>query len=240
MMLSGIFFVAALLSSSVGHAGASSYLAAMTFAGTPPDVMRPTALVLNLIVGSIAFVRFTTAGYFSWSLLWPFALGSVPFAFIGGGITLPGQWYRTLVGIVLFAAAARLLFERSQPKHVVTRSAPVVLSIIAGAFIGLLAGLTGTGGGIFLSPLLLFTGWAETRQTGGVTAAFILVNSIAGLIGNPAVFQNVSPNLPMWAFVVVAGGLLGSELGSRRVATATFRRLLAVVLIVAGVKLTAT
>ena len=234
-LLALAFFAGAILYSSVGHAGASGYLAAMAFAGMAPATMRPTALVLNLLVASIASVRFARAGFFSWRLLWPFALGSVPFAYVGGGITLPGDWYRALVGIVLWVAAVRLWLNLSVSRQ--EREPPVVVAVLCGAGIGLLAGLTGTGGGIFLSPLLLFLRWAETRQTGGVAAAFILLNSLAGLAGNPASLSNLPADLPLWAAAVVIGGFIGAEIGSRRIGTPAFRRVLGVVLVVAGAKL---
>ncbi|TAK16527.1 MAG: sulfite exporter TauE/SafE family protein [Acidobacteria bacterium] len=234
LLLAVAFFAAAVLYSSVGHAGASGYLAVMAFAGMPAPMMRPTALVLNLLVASIATFRFARAGFFSWKLFWPFALGSIPLAFVGGAISLPGHWYRTLVGIVLWAAAARLALNLSLKK---AELPPKPIAIGCGAGIGLLAGLTGTGGGIFLSPLLLFMGWAETRQTGGVAAAFILVNSAAGLAGNPGSLGHLPAELPLWATAAVVGGLIGADLGSRRIGTPTFRRLLAAVLVVAGVKL---
>jgi uncharacterized membrane protein YfcA len=234
-LLAIAFFAGAVLYASVGHAGASGYLAAMAFAGMAPATMRPTALVLNLLVASIATLRFARAGFFSWRLLWPFALGSVPFAYVGGGITLPGHWYRALVGIVLWVAALRLWLNLSVRGQ--ERQPPVGVAVLTGAGIGLLAGLTGTGGGIFLSPLLLFLRWAETRQTGGVAAAFILLNSLAGLAGNPASLSQLPSALPMWAAAVVIGGLLGAEIGSRRIGTPAFRRVLGVVLLVAGAKL---
>lgn len=240
LVLAGAFLLAALLYSSVGHAGASGYLAAMAFAGVAPAIMKPTALVLNLLVASIATYRFRRAGYFSWSLLWPFALGSIPCAFLGGALTLPGHWYKTLVGVVLWVAAVRLFVETKRaddelPRR--THSVPLWAAVFCGAVIGLLSGLTGTGGGIFLSPLLLFTGWAETRETGGVSAAFILVNSAAGLAGNLASVRSLPPAIPLWAIAAVVGGVIGSELGSRRIGTSTFRRLLALVLVIAGAKL---
>jgi uncharacterized membrane protein YfcA len=235
LILAAAFLVGAALYSSVGHAGASGYLAAMAIVGVPAATMRPTALVLNLIVASIATVRFARAGFFSWRLLWPFALGSIPLAYIGGGITLPGHWYRTLVGLVLWASALRLWFDVKLAEK--RPPPPRLVAIMWGAFIGLLAGLTGTGGGIFLSPLLLFTGWDETRQTGGVAAAFILLNSFAGLAGNPSSLGHLPAQWPLWACAVVIGGLAGSEMGSRRIGTPAFRRLLGGVLVVAGAKL---
>lgn len=232
-----LFLLAAVLYSSVGHAGASGYLAAMAFMGIVPIVMKPTALVLNLLVATIATVRFARAGYFSWSLLWPFMLGSIPLAFVGGAISLPGYWYKSLVGIVLILSAASLALQKHAKGKTEPRQPPVIFAILCGGVIGLLAGLTGTGGGIFLSPLLIFAGWAETRDTGGVSAAFILVNSAAGLAGNLTSMQFLPAALPIWLAAAVAGGLIGTELGTRRIATATFRQLLAVVLIVAGAKL---
>lgn len=235
ILLAVAFFLAALLYSSVGHAGASGYLAAMAFLGAPTPMMRPTALVLNLLVASIAAVRFARAGFFDLARFWPFALGSVPLAYLGGAVTLPGHWYRTLVGLVLWVAALRLFFNWRF--RTTTRPPHRVVAVLCGAGIGLLAGLTGTGGGIFLSPLLLFMGWAETRQTGGLSAAFILVNSAAGLAGNPASLSNLPGHWPLWAGAVVAGGLIGSELGTRRIGTPTFRKLLGAVLVLAGAKL---
>jgi len=240
-LLAALIFAAATLYSSVGHAGASGYLAAMALVGVPPETMRPTALVLNVLVATLATIRFSRAGYFSFALLWPFAVTSIPASFVGGAIHLPTHWYKSLVGAVLIVAALRLL---QNPKEARARAGlaplPLVPALVSGALIGLLSGLTGTGGGIFLSPLLLFTGWAATRQTGGVSAAFILVNSVAGLAGNLASVRALPPEIVWWAPAAVAGGLLGSELGVRRVATHDFRRLLALVLVIAGLKLALT
>jgi uncharacterized membrane protein YfcA len=235
--LAACFLVAAILYSSVGHAGASGYLAVMAFAGVAPATMKPTALVLNLIVAAIAGARFMGAGFFSWPLLWPFAVGSIPAAFIGGAITLPGHWYKSLVGGVLCLAAVRLAIRRTVTAKSGIRPPRPSIAVLYGILLGLLAGLTGTGGGIFLSPLLLFMGWAETREIAGVSAAFIFVNSAAGLAGNLASVQHLPPALPLWAGAVVVGGLLGTHLGITRVGAVAFRRALALVLLIAGTKL---
>lgn len=233
-----LILLAAALYSSVGHGGASGYLAAMALFGLAPAQMKPTALCLNILVASIATFRFYRAGRFSWSLFWPFAVASVPLAYVGGAITLPTTVYKQIVGVTLLYAAIRLFFyTQAKADEVATRSAPVVLAIFFGALIGFLSGLTGVGGGIFLSPLLLLMGWADTRRTAGVSAAFILVNSIAGLLGNFSGVQMLPPALPYFALAAVAGGLVGSEFGSRRLASVTIRRLLAAVLVVAGVKM---
>lgn len=240
-ILAILIFAGALLYSSVGHAGASGYLAAMALVGVSAAVMKPTALTLNILVASIATVKFYRAGCFSLRLLWPFALASIPFAFLGGYITLPGHWYKTLVGVILLFAAYKLFRVASRPKeHADLRHIPLWAGLLSGAVIGMLAGLTGTGGGIFLSPLLLLMRWAETRQTAGVSAAFIFANSIAGLLGNVSSIGSLPSFIFVLAPAAILGGFIGAEFGSKRLASANIRRLLAVVLIVAGFKLILT
>ena len=233
-----LVFIAALLYSSVGHAGASGYLAAMALLGIAPTVMKPTALTLNILVASIATFKFYRAGHFSWRLFWPFALASIPCAFMGGAITLPDHLYRTLVGMVLLFAAYKL-FRNAQRviEEATVKPVSAWVALLVGAALGLLAGLTGTGGGIFLSPLLLLMGWASTRQTAGVSAAFILVNSVAGLLGNLSSVHALPSALWILAPMAIVGGFIGAEYGSKRLATPNMRRLLAVVLVIAGMKL---
>ncbi|HYE66280.1 MAG TPA: sulfite exporter TauE/SafE family protein [Pyrinomonadaceae bacterium] len=234
-----LIFAAAMLYSSVGHAGASGYLAAMALLGVAPAVMKPTALTLNILVATIATVKFYRAGCFSWRLLLPFAAASIPFAFTGGYVSLPGHWYKTLVGVILLFAAYRLFrIAHKAAEQTEVKRIPLWAALLSGAAIGLLSGLTGTGGGIFLSPLLLFMGWAEIRQAAGVSAAFILVNSIAGLLGNvSSVGALPASSIFVFAPAAVIGGFIGAGYGSRRIAGANLRRLLAVVLIIAGLKL---
>ncbi|MBM4131614.1 sulfite exporter TauE/SafE family protein [bacterium] len=239
-----LILVAAALYSAVGHAGASAYLAAMALAGIAPAVMKPAALGLNVLVAVIATAQYARAGCFSWRLLLPFAAGSIPAAYLGGAITLPGSWYRPLVGAVLLLAAARLLTARAPAETGRERPPGLLMAVPTGAAIGLLAGLTGTGGGIFLSPLLMLAGWAGPRRAAGAAAAFILVNSLAGLAGlarggAAAVTGALPPEFPLWALAAVAGGLVGSHCGSRRLDGAVLRRLLAVVLVVAAGKMIA-
>ncbi len=208
-----------------------------------PDVMKPTALALNILLASIATARYYRAGYFSWAALSPFALGSVPLSFVVGAITLPGYLYKPAVGLVLLYAAYRLFRStmggamEAPDKGI---SVPTAPAVAWGGGIGLLSGLTGTGGGIFLSPLLLFTGWAGTRPTAGTSAAFILVNSIAGLAGSYSSVQYLPDALPVWAVAAGVGGLIGSEIGSQHLQSNGIRRALAVVLVVAGLKLMLT
>lgn len=236
-LLALLVFGAALLYSTVGHAGASGYLAAMALLGVAPAVMRPTALALNVAVALVATVRFARAGWLSPALLWPFALTSVPAAYLGGRITLPSDVYRVAVGAVLLYAAVRLFGSAHRPAPPPTARPPLPAALLAGAAIGVLSGLTGVGGGIFLSPLLLLMGWAETREASGVAAPFILANSAAALLASPASVAAVSPGLVLWMPAAILGGWLGAGYGSRRLATPLLRQCLAAVLVVAGAKL---
>lgn len=199
--------------------------------------MKPTALTLNIAVAFITTVRFYRAGHFSWPLSWPFFVSSVPLAFVGGAITLPGVVYRVLVGLTLLFAAYRMFSCADHEKTVV--QPPLIAALGCGAVLGFISGLTGVGGGIFLSPLLLFMGWATFKQTAGTSSAFVLLNSIAGLLGHTSSVQSLPPAAFMWAVAAVAGGLIGSDLGVRRLTEVTLRRLLAAVLLVSGLKLMA-
>jgi uncharacterized membrane protein YfcA len=235
-LLPATILIAAILYSSVGHGGASAYLAVMALAGLVPQVMRPSALVLNLVVAAIAAVGFARAGWFRWRLFWPFALTSIPFAFVGGAITLPDAVYKRILGLVLLFAAYRLwrLFGGTRE---ILRPPPIAAALLWGAAIGMLSGLTGVGGGIFLSPLLLLARWAEPKPTAAVSAAFIWVNSLAGLIGKPSSLTLLPSGIVLWAVAAAMGGIAGAFLGSRRLPSLVLRRLLAAVLVVAGVKL---
>lgn len=237
LIIAILFFAGAALYASVGHAGASAYLAVMGLYSFAPSVMKPTALALNILVAAVATVKFYRAGLFSWRLFWPFAVASVPAAFIGGATTLPTRSYKIVVGIVLLYAAVWMFRSSLKPLQAATNEPPVWAAIAAGLAIGFLSGLTGVGGGIFLSPLLLYMGWADTRATSGVAAPFILVNSIAGLLGHFSSVAQLPPNIPVWGAAAVIGGWIGATYGSRRAPPPTLRRLLSLVLIVAGVKL---
>lgn len=237
LLLAFCLFLGALLYTSVGHAGASAYIALMALFGVAPSVMRPTALVLNILVSGLTSFRFVQAGLFRWRTLWPVLIGAIPMAFIGGSIQLPGQLYRPLVGVVLLIAAARLLWPgKTRSTREASSDIPIGWGILSGIGIGFLSGLTGTGGGIFLSPLLLFMGWSDPKRASGVAAVFILCNSTAGLLGNLASVQSLPSDLPLFAGAVLIGALIGTTLGIR-LAAAVVTKALGLVLVIAGFKL---
>jgi len=239
LLLAALIFVIALLYSAVGHAGASGYIAAMALFGMAPLVMKPTALTLNIIVALIGTIRFYRAGFFSWRTLWPFAITSIPAAYIGGGLTLPVAIYKSIVGVVLLYSAVRLFWSADSADSRKTTLVPIWMALIVGAAIGLLSGLTGVGGGIFLSPVLLLMHWAKTKETSGVSAGFILVNSIAGLLGQYSAIAYLPNNLVYWAPAALVGGWIGTELGTRLLPISGIRKWLSVVLVLAGLKLSA-
>lgn len=236
LLLAAFMFLGAALYSSVGHAGASAYIALMALFGLSPAVMRPTALALNILVAAIASFRYLRAGLFRWRVVWPFLAGAVPFAFVGGAIHLPGHYYRPVVGAVLLIGGARLLWPSELTTNIAPRDPPVVAGLLLGVVIGLLSGLTGTGGGIFLSPLLLFLGWSSTKPASGIAAVFILCNSIAGLAGNVAIVRALPADLPVYALAVVLGAVTGTAFGIRW-GTHQVLKALGVVLVIAGLKL---
>ncbi|MDR3614153.1 MAG: sulfite exporter TauE/SafE family protein [Candidatus Obscuribacterales bacterium] len=231
--------VTALLYAVVGHAGASGYLAVLALFSVPNESMKPIALTLNILVSSIVSFRFIRSGNFSLKVFWPLALSSVPFAFLGGAITLPFTGYRIAVALVLLFASYRLLSGAALNEQQLKDSS-IWGSLLIGAILGLISGLTGTGGGIFLSPVLIFLGWANTRTTSGISAAFILVNSISGLAGNFSRLHYLPPEIPIWLLAVAVGGIVGSELGIKRLSPRLLQKLLGIVLIVAALKLILT
>ena len=231
-------FIVAFLYSCVGHAGASGYIAVMSLFSLAPAVIKPTALTLNIFVACIGTWQFWRAGHFSWRLFWPFAVLAIPMAFLGGYLNLPTAVFNMLVGIVLLFSAARFLFRPPEDAVAQEPSRPVAVSL--GAGLGLLAGLTGTGGGIFLTPLLLFMRWARTKPAAAVSALFILVNSVSGLLGNLSSTQRFPSFGVVLAVAAVMGGTAGSYLGSQRFEPTTIKRLLGIVLFIAGAKLICT
>ena len=235
-----LFALGAALYSSVGHGGASAYIAAMALFSVAPETMKPTALALNLLVAGFGAWRYWARGLSNWRLLFAFAATATPAAFIGGGIHLPAIYYKPLVGVLLWLAAARLLWQPKALADRVVREPPLSITLPAGAVLGLLAGLTGTGGGIFLSPFIILLGWEEPRRTSGVVAAFIFLNSLAGLAGNIASVGYLPQQLPIFLGAVFSGALIGTWLGVERLPREWLLRTLGLVLAVAGTKLLLT
>lgn len=232
-----LFALAAALYSSVGHGGASAYIAAMALFSVAPETMKPTALALNLLVAGLGAWRYWSRGLSNWKLLLAFVLTATPAAFIGGGIHLPAIYYKPLVGILLWLAAAGLMWRPKALAERSTRPPSLWITLPVGAVVGLLAGLTGTGGGIFLSPLIILMAWEEPRHTSGVVSVFIFLNSAAGLAGNVASFGHLPGELPVFLGAVALGALLGTWLGVERLPRAWLLRTLGLVLVIAGAKL---
>ena len=230
----------AILYTSVGHAGSSVYIAIMSLFGVPAQVIKPTALVLNIIVSSYTSFRYIRAKLFDLKLYVPLAVGAIPMSFLGGSIDLPSEIYKPIVGAILFFAGIMFLFQlnpqgEKEPKH-----PHVAISVLTGAVIGLLSGLTGTGGGIFLSPLIIFFAWTTVKGASGTAALFILTNSVFGLLGYVSSVSSVT-ELPdallLYAIAVVAGALIGTRLGIKQFSNGMVKRALGAVLLIAGTKL---
>lgn len=239
-ILSVLFFLSALLYSLVGHGGASGYLAMMGLMGIEPSMMKPTALCLNILVSIIAFWRFYSAKNFSWQIFIPLAITAVPMAFIGGMTHLPSHLYKPIVGIVLiFSAIYSFIFAKKLTGEPPLKSVSKWILAMVGAVLGLLSGLTGVGGGVFLSPILLFNRWASPKIVAGVASGFILVNSISGLFGVLSTGAKLPSQLPIWLIAVCVGGFIGATYGSKRIADPMLNKLLSIVLVIAGLKMLA-
>ncbi|MEJ2752101.1 MAG: sulfite exporter TauE/SafE family protein [Chloroflexota bacterium] len=239
LLLAVLFFLIAALYSAVGLGGGSGYLAAMGLAGVPPDIMRPVALSLNILVASISSWFYIRSGHFSARIFWPVVLASMPFAYLGGYLKLPGHIYRPLVGLLLIYSAVRL-WRSTVPGRTlpaVRADLPLWMLIAAGAAIGFVSGLMGIGGGTFLGPLLLLAGWVDTRDALGITAAFVLANSISALAGRMTAVPDLPSTIWIWLAAAGIGGWLGARLGSRWLDPRLLRRLLALILLLGGLRL---
>lgn len=233
----GIFLMA-ILYSLVGHGGASGYIAIMALLGFAPTLIRPTALVLNIVVSLIAAVAFISARHFSWRLFWPFALMAIPCSYLGGSITLPAHLYRPLIGLILLFAAFSLLRKKQQDVALQPAERPrIVVALALGGLLGLISGLSGVGGGIFLSPLLLLLNWGKAQEVAGVSALFILCNSISGLSGYLQAVSHLPDFIPMIVSMALVGGVIGSFYGSSRLRAPIIIKTLALVLVIAGMKM---
>jgi uncharacterized protein len=231
------FFFIAFLYSSVGHGGASGYLALMAIIGISPSLMKPTALLMNVVVSLISFIGFYRAGYFRLNLFLPFAISSIPMAFMGGNRVLPEPIYKKILAICLIISIVRLLFQIN-PNTPKNKPISIGVGLVLGAMIGLISGMIGIGGGILLSPLILLMGWATIKETAAVSALFIFVNSLSALLG---FYQNnniqLTNNLEYAVLVTILGGILGSYFGSKKFNSPTLKYFLAFGLLIASMKL---
>ena len=231
-----LLFVVAFLYSSVGHGGASGYLALMALFSFTPDVMKPTALMLNLFVSLTSFLQYYRGGYFRFKIFIPLILLSIPLAFLGGRILIEPSLYKRILGLFLIIPICRFLFFKNpDPKDM--RASGFWLSLLIGGLVGFLSGMIGIGGGIILSPILLLLKWTNQKETAAISALFIFVNSIAGLAGQFSKGIHFSPDMIGYVVIAFAGGLCGAWLGSIRFPQTVLKNLLALVLIVASWKL---
>ncbi|MGK2905896.1 MAG: sulfite exporter TauE/SafE family protein [Desulfuromonadales bacterium] len=229
-------FIVAMMYASVGHGGASGYLAVMALFSLHPEALKPTALVLNIVVAGVGTCLYCSAGQFSWRVFWPFVITSIPASFLGGYFSLPPELYRPALGLVLLFAAWRL-FVRMRQVDGDIRLPSINIAMLVGAGLGFASGLIGVGGGIFLSPLMILLGWARVREVSGIAALFILVNSISGLMGHMSSLQHVPDYAPLLAAVALVGGSTGALCGSRYLPVATILKAMSFMLVMAGGKM---
>ena len=231
-----LLLLVSFLYASVGHGGASGYLALMACFSFAPDVMRPTALILNLFVSAIAFIQYYKSGYFQWKLFWPFAITSIPAAFIGGVIQVDENIYKKILAVLLLFSVVKLIGFNT-PSVTVRKKQNLIASLILGLIIGFFSGMIGIGGGIILSPLILLLHWADMKQTAAVSALFIFVNSLAGLSGSIIHGININSTMGLMLAIALVGGFAGSYSGAKKFNTVKLKFLLAIVLMIASAKL---
>lgn len=240
LLLSIAFLITALVYSAVGQAGASGYIAIMGLAGFGPLAMKTTALSLNLLVAAIGTALFLRAGRLSWKNVWPFAILGFPFSMLGGALPLPERVYFPIVGGVLIISAfqmARTALSDKRTEAEAPVTPPFAPALATGAVIGFISGTTGTGGGVFLAPIILTMHWGTARQTAATTAVYNLINSFAALIGAYAAWDHIPSTLPVWLAAVAVGGSIGAYIGSRYLSDRWLRGILSILLLVSGVKL---
>lgn len=238
LVIATLLFLGAILYTSVGHAGSSVYIAIMSLFGLAATVIKPTALVLNIFVASFTSFKFIRAKLFDLKLFIPLAIGAIPLSFIGGRINLSTESYKILVGILLVVAGFMFFFQSEQAASSKINPPKFLVALFVGGSIGFLAGLTGTGGGIFLSPIALLFNWTNVKQASGTSALFILVNSVFGLLGHASSVTYLPETLPLFVGAVLLGAIIGTRLGIKKFSNRGVKKALGVVLIIAGLKLT--
>jgi uncharacterized membrane protein YfcA len=232
-----LLFLVAFFYSSVGHGGASGYLAVLGIVGVSTLVMRPSVLILNIFVAGISFYQYYKSGHFRWKLFFPFAILSMPMAYLGSFVKIDPVLYKQILGACLILAVLRILGVFNRKEITETKQLPIVAGIAIGAVLGFISGMIGIGGGIILSPIILLFGWGNLKETSAVSSLFIVVNSIAGLIGLFKQGLNLPSDFYIWLIVAIVGGALGSYWGSKRAENTTLKNVLAGVLLLAAIKL---
>lgn len=239
-LLAFLMALIAAMYAAAGQAGASGYIAVMALFGLPPNIIRTTALILNLLVSLVGTYRYTREGLFRAKLFWPFVVTSIPMAFLGGWVKLEPSVYRPIISIVLIYAAYRLVWStlpRCQRRSNETIPLPLGQALGWGAGFGLLAGIAGIGGGIFLAPLLHLKGWAKPHEVSALSSAFILVSSTSGLLGQLSHRPELATALPLWAIAVLFGGYIGATYGTRALNPTALKRLLAGILVFSALRM---
>ena len=236
ILISICLFFGAILYTSVGHAGASIYIAIMSIFGVPVTTIKPTALSLNIIVSSFTSYQFVRAKFYDIKLATPLLIGAIPAAFIGGYINLPSNIYKPIIGVMLLYSAYRFITVKKEDEKP-TVPYKFFYAVTTGIIIGFLAGLTGTGGGIFLSPLIIFAAWTTTKGASGTVAIFIFFNSLFGLMGNITSLSAIPPTLPLYGGAALFGGIIGSRIGIHYFQHTAIKRTLGLVLLIASLKL---
>lgn len=230
-----IMAVVAFLYAAVGHGGASGYLALMAIIGVEGSLMRSSALILNIFVSMTSFVQYFRRRYFEWALFWPFAVASVPMSFLGALLPITDSLYKKLLAVALLIAIGRMLFQPAESP--LLRKPPLWAGLLVGAGIGVLSGMLGIGGGIILTPMMMLFGWGKIKEIAAVSALFILVNSISGLAGLLLKGFSPTPQTFVWLSAALVGGLAGAYYGSKHFRISTLRYILALVLMIACLKL---
>ena len=232
-----LFLIIAVLYSSVGHAGSSGYLAIMALLSFAPETIKPTSLILNIIVASIASYKYIKSNYFDRKIFLILIATSLPAAFIGGYLTISPKYFKLIAGLFLILAAGLLIireYSKNNDSKIVKMPVPWGLTI--GLIIGIISGLIGVGGGIFLSPIIIMANWTSVKNASGIAALFILVNSISGLAGHLTAINQVDYNIIYWIIAVIIGGLTGSYLGTAKLQNKIIIACLFLVLMTAGLK----
>ncbi|MFI5221236.1 MAG: TSUP family transporter [Bacteroidia bacterium] len=235
-----LIVIVAFLYASVGHGGASGYLALMVIFGVSPLLMKPSALILNIFVSAIAFVQYFRQGHFKWKLLVPFIITSIPLSFIGAKIQVDVHIYKIILAACLLLAILRLLGFFGKTDIEKNKEINLPAALIIGGIIGLISGMIGIGGGILLSPVLLLLHWAKMKETAALSAAFIFLNSIAGIAGAFSSLENITSQIFLWAAVGISGGLAGAFYGSSKFDNKVLKYILSLVLVFACIKLVIT